>query len=251
MTRREWDDRTREDVLYQRALFYFTGQFPDQFYDEERYRPAVDFFVRPGEIRAFGEAHRAEFGIESPPSATLRFLDLRVDSYREAGSPESAAWDRCAKAMDAAEERLHDGTPFADLAREISEGPEASRGGLAGPFLAGDPLREEYRSWAFREGRKDGDVSPRFRNPAGLVLVYMERFEPARSQPIEEWAPRVREHLLDLKKTVAWNEVLIGLLEGGSVTPADLKQLLLGQLRANNRRLREDLEGTTLARAAR
>ena len=61
----------------------------------------------------------------------------------------------------------------------------------------------------------------------------------------------MREHLLDLKKTVAWNEVLIGLLEGGSVTPADLKQLLLGQLRANNRRLREDLEGTTLARAAR
>lgn len=243
MTRREWDDRTRDDILYQRALFYFTGQFPDRFYAEDRYRPAVDFYVSPGEIRAYGARHGAELGVLRPAEATLRFIDLRVDAFRGAGVTDAEAWRRCERAMDGAEERIRDGESFADVAKAVSMGPEAPRGGLAGPFRRDSPLREEFLAWAFREGRKDGDLSPRFRLPSGLVLVRMERLEPERTSPIEEWAPAVRARLVDLKRTVAWNDVQIDLLEEASVSPPEVRALLLNQLRANNRRLRDDLEG--------
>ena len=102
-------------------------------------------------------------------------------------------------------------------------------------------LRREYREWAFREGRKDGDLSPRFAPPTGLVILRMERFEPERVRPIEEWAPEARARLLDVKRTLAWNDVQAALLEGASVQPSDLKASLLAQLRGNGRRLREEL----------
>lgn len=242
MTRREWDDRTRDDILFQRALYYFTGQFPGRFYDEDRFRPAVDFFVRPGEIRAYGEKHREELGILRPAQATLRVLDLRKDSFRGPGATEEEAWRLCGRAVDAVEERLRAGESFADLARELSAGPEAPTGGLVGPFLREGPLRAEYREWAFREGRAEGDVSQRLRLPSGYVLLYMERLEPERVRPIEEWAPEARERLLNLKKTIAWNEVQIALLEEAAVSPRDLRDGLLSGLRSSTRRVREELE---------
>jgi parvulin-like peptidyl-prolyl isomerase len=241
MTRREWDDDLRDDILFYRARAYFTGQFPDRFYDLDRYRPSVDPFVRPEEIRRFGEGHAEELGVRTAARATVRVIDLRFDSFRGPGASEEEARRACARAMDAVEERLRAGEPFADLAREVSRGPEAAGGGLVGPFEGDGPLRREYREWAFREGRSDGDLSPRLALPTGLVILRMERLEPERVRPIEEWAPEARARLLDVKRTLAWNDVQAALLEEASVQPADLKAALLAQLRGNGRRLREEL----------
>ena len=242
MTRTEWNHRTKDEILFRRAFFFFTGQAPGKFYDEDRFRPAVDLYVGPVEVRRYAENHGDVLGIVRPAEATVRMIDLRNDTFRGPGVSAEEAARLCDRAMDAVEERLRAGEDFGILAKELSEGPEAKEGGLFGPFRADSPVRQEYRDWAFREGRADGNLSPRFRLPAGLLLLRLEHLEPARSRPIEEFAPEVRARLVDLKTTLAWNDVQIALLEQACVEPATIKTDLLGQLRANNRRVREELQ---------
>ena len=239
MTRREWDENRRNDIYYGRARYYFTGEAPARFYAEDRFRPRVDIFVTPDEVRAFGEAHRAE--IETPESAAIRVIDLRRDSFREAGSDDEEAWRRCGLAMDAVEERLRAGEPFADVARQVSQGPEAPRGGLMDPFGREGSIRPEYREWAFADGRKEGEVSPRMRLPTGYVILSLEKREAARSPAIEEWGPRVRASLLELKRRLAWAQVLAGLLEEASISPAGFRDTLLEEARAAVRVLSRQL----------
>lgn len=245
MTRREWDDDLRDDMLFFRARAYFTAMVPDRLYDRiydaDRFRPSVDPHATPEEVRAFGEAHAEDLGIRSPARATLRVLDLRWDAFRGPGVPEEEARRACGKAMDAVEERLRAGESFADVARELSRGPEAAEGGLLAPFGRDADLRQEYREWAFREGRKDGDLSARIPLSTGLVILRMEKLEAERVRPIEEWAPEARARILDVKRTLAWNDVQAALLEEASVQPAEVKSNLLAELRANSRRLREEL----------
>ena len=239
MTRREWDENRRNDIYYGRARYYFTGAAPARFYAEDRFRPSVDTFVTTDEVRAFGEAHRSE--IETPETATIRVIDLRRDSFREAGTDDEEAWRRCGLAMDAVEERLRAGEPFADVARQVSEGPEASRGGLCDPFGREGSILSAYREWAFAGGRTEGEVSRRMRLPTGYILLRLEKHEAARSPSIEEWGPGVRASLLELKRRLAWAQVLVRLLGEASIAPAAFRDMLLEESRAAVRALSRQL----------
>jgi peptidyl-prolyl cis-trans isomerase SurA len=229
ITRREWEQGLRDRRLQARAYWFFTGLFPERFYSEEVYRPAVDAYVSPGEVRAWGEANRER--LETPDQATLRVIDLRVTPHREAGATEEEAWRLCAAAVDGVEARLRAGEEFAAVAREVSAGPEREEGGLVGPIRPDGPVRAEFRDWAFRPGRKDGDVSERIRLPMGYVLLRMERREEARRPGIEEWGPGAREQLEGWKREAAWSRVQVRLLEEATVKPAAVKEAILASLR--------------------
>jgi hypothetical protein len=239
ITAREWRDDLRDGLTEFRALMFFTGQFHPSAYREEVFRPSVDLFVAPEEIRAWGESNRAE--VEKSASATLRILDLRDDAFRGEGAGDGEARERCAAAAEEARRRALAGEPFADLVRALSQGSDAAEGGLLGPILPDGPQRREFREWAFAPERLPGAVSEPMRMPAGFVLLYLESRQDARAVPIEEWGPVARDRIERVKMNLAWNEVTRHLLESASLDPEALKRSILADLAAEGRALRAAL----------
>jgi peptidyl-prolyl cis-trans isomerase SurA len=83
------------------------------------------------------------------------------------------------KATDALE-RLDKGANFADLAREVSEGPSASSGGLLGTFGRGDMV-PEFEKAAF--GATPGVAVGPVRSPFGWHLILVEERVTEASEP--------------------------------------------------------------------
>lgn len=241
MTRREWDETRREKILYFRAQYYLLGQFPDFAYATDRFRPSVEAWVSPAEIRAWGARHRAD--LDRPRTATVRILYLCAEDFAQPGDDADAAWRRCTAALDALEERIRAGEPFAALADLGRRFPGAGEGGLYPPVTAssGD-LKSQYREWAFSDERKEGDVSPRMKVPSGWVVLRLEKREDAASPDIEEWGPIARAEIEGRRRALAWAECQIRLLEDAVVAPAAMRADMLAELRAEARRIRRELD---------
>jgi hypothetical protein len=240
ITRREWDQDRRERICYQFADQYFSGYAPDKWYREESFRPSVDPYVGPGETLRWALDHREKV-MDVPESATIRILDLRKDSFGGPGAGENEKWSLCGEAMDAAVARVRGGESFADVARVVSEGPEAPAGGLLDGVRRSAPLRAEYLDWIFAEETKEGDISPRLRLPTGFVVLLLEKRNAARTLSAEEWGPWVRAQLETSRREVVHHEVLIRLLEEAAVSPPEFRESLLRALQEKARNAREAL----------
>ncbi|MHC4820694.1 MAG: peptidylprolyl isomerase [Planctomycetota bacterium] len=249
MTRREWEDQQRRSYLYDKAVRLFTGLNKWQM-TAAPYFPSVDVYVSPAEIRTYGERH-PEISLV-PASATLRVIDLRWSRFQEGDDvSEEAAWGACGRALDLAEERIRDGESFADVARDISHGPEAKTGGLLGPFdnqgnmVMADGsrrrLRKEYVRWAYSPDRREGDTSERLKMRFGFLVFHLVNRVEEHRAPIEEWGPNVRAALERIKLDIAFTEVRIGLLEEAVVTPAELRSTLLSEMTSHLRGVRKTL----------
>jgi len=93
---------------------------------------------------------------------------------------------------DAARARAAAGADFGELARTVSQAPDAPRGGALGWVRRGD-LPSEFEAAVFR--LKPGEVSPVIAAEEGfLVFTVIER-HPARTLTREEAAPEIRERL--------------------------------------------------------
>ena len=240
MTRREWDEARRERMLYQRSQAYIMGLFPDFAYDVDRYRPSVDAYVSPSEIRRWGKRHRAV--LDSPKTVSLRILFLVAEDFSPAGGTVDDAWRLCGEALDAVEKRLEAGEPFAAVTALGRRFPGAGEGGLYPPVTsASGDLRSQYREWAFAPERKAGDRSGRMKVPAGFVVLFVEGIAEARSPDIEDWGPVAHAEIEGRRRALAWVEVQIALLEESAVSPPDLKASILREQREEARRLRREL----------
>ena len=232
-TRREMRENLREKILEYQARAYFTGQFPGNQYHEDFFRPSVDFFVSPAEIRAWPEKHPTS--VEVPASARLRILDLRTDEFRGEGVTDAEARERCRAAAEAARARALAGEPFAELVRELSHGPDREEGGLLPPMRSGGKERREFREWAFAPGRTPGEVSEPILHPHGALLLFLEEREDGGVRPIAEWGAVAGAALAEAKRQAAWSEVRIRLVEDATVEegpgePRGLRDRILGWL---------------------
>ncbi len=102
--------------------------------------------------------------------------------------------DTVAKARAKAEtarERALAGEDFAELARELSEGPSASKGGDLG-FFSRDQMVPVFADVAF--ALEPGQISEVVRSGFGFHVIKVEETRPAGTLPLDE----VSDHLLSL-----------------------------------------------------
>ena len=107
-------------------------------------RPRVE--VRDDEVRAFYEEHKDEV-----PTAEPR---VEIANILVVAQPDPEVMDRIDATLSAIDDALASGRSFEEVAREYSEGPNASRGGLVGSFSRGDlfsPVIEEAL-WSMEPG---------------------------------------------------------------------------------------------------
>ncbi len=97
------------------------------------------------------------------------------------------------------------GADFAELARQYSEGPSASRGGDLGTF----PARRMVRPFADAAfAMQVGDISEPVRTRFGWHIIKVEDKTPARLIPFEEVREEIERALLDKKIAQAQNVFL-------------------------------------------
>lgn len=118
-----------------------------------------------------------------------------------------------AKAEDARRRAL-EGEDFAELARELSEGPAAPNGGDVGFFSRGQTA-PAFESAAF--ALAPGGISPVVRTPFGLHVIKVEEKRPARRVPLDEVFDHVRNLLIQQKTGDSVAELVQSLAEKGSI----------------------------------
>lgn len=122
-------------------------------------RPEVD--VRDDEVRAFYEENLDQ--VPRKPE-TVEIANILV-----VPQPDAATLASLTARMQAIQAALASGTEFEQVARDFSEGPNASRGGLVGSFKRGDlfsPVLEEL-AWRIPVG----EVSEPVNTELGVHLI--------------------------------------------------------------------------------
>jgi peptidyl-prolyl cis-trans isomerase SurA len=152
--------------------------------DQDVYR--TDAFVRPAEIRDYYAAHREEYR----QSGRVRFA--HIDFLLSRHSPEEAR----ALAEEVIKEEKA-GKPFADLARERSEGPHAESGG-SWTVESFDSLQKELAR-ALRT-LKPGEVSGVVATPRYLTVLKLEEVVTESYRPFEEVEPEIEKKLQEQKR---------------------------------------------------
>ena len=129
-------------------------------------RPLVD--VRDDEVRAFYEANLDQ--VPRKPE-TVEIANILV-----VPQPDAETLAALNERMQRVQAALAEGTDFETVARDFSEGPNASRGGLVGSFKRGDlfsPVLEEV-AWSLPVG----EVSTPVNTELGVhVVMVTERTE--------------------------------------------------------------------------
>jgi parvulin-like peptidyl-prolyl isomerase len=146
---------------------------------ETRIQPSVR--VTDEEIAAFYAQHRDD-RFTTPERVKARHIVVAATR----GADDDVVADARARAA-AARERIIAGEAFDHVAREVSEGPTATRGGDLGWF-ARDEMVPEFADVAF--GLKPGVLSEVVRSSYGFHVILVEEREPARASPWRMWRNR-------------------------------------------------------------
>jgi len=141
--------------------------------------------VSDDDVRGYYQSHLQEFAGEE--QVKLRLILLTVPP----GSPaEEEA--RVKAAGEAILARLAAGEDFADLARQVSQGPGASSGGDLGWVKKGTmPLDLERVAFLLTPGQNSGLV----RAKTGWIILKADERRTGKAPPLEEVKDRVREKL--------------------------------------------------------
>lgn len=90
--------------------------------------------------------------------------------------------------------KFGEGTAFADLAREYSDGPTATAGGLVGEFKLDDlatPIRNALT------GLKAGEHTSIIKTDRGLQIFYIDEIKVIAGQSLEQMKPEIESKLYD------------------------------------------------------
>ena len=138
-----------------------------KFYDDN-----PNYFEKPEEVRA------QHILIKVPPNAT------------EAQKKEAKA------KAEAARQRALKGEDFSALAKELSEGPSAPRGGELG-FFDRNTMVKPFADAAF--ALKVGEISPVVETQFGYHVIKVEEHRPAHKQSLDEVQLPIRNYLTQEK----------------------------------------------------
>jgi len=154
---------------------------------EKQITPTIQ--VSDDEVKTFYEGNLELFDAEEQVHARHIIFSASLEA-----DAQTVAEAR-AKAEDARQRALA-GEDFAELARELSEGPTAPKGGDLGFFTRGQTA-PAFEAAAF--ALEPGGISPVVRSPFGLHVIKVEEKRPARRLPLDEVAEDVRTMLTQQK----------------------------------------------------
>jgi len=163
--------------------------------------------VSDEEVRAFYDENGQLFDVE----AQVRARHIIFNATLEADAKTVA--EARAKA-EAARQRALAGEDFAELARELSEGPTAANGGDLG-FFTKAQTAPAFAAAAF--ALEPGEISPVVRTPFGLHVIKVEEKRPAGRTPLDEIFEQVRNLLVQKKTGQSVGKLVESLAEKATV----------------------------------
>jgi peptidyl-prolyl cis-trans isomerase SurA len=143
--------------------------------------------VKVGEddVKAYYQAHAKEFAGEEE-------VKLRLILFAVPAGASAAEDERARVAGEAALVRVAAGEDFADLARQLSQGPGASAGGDLGWVRRGTmPVELERVAFTLQPGAASGLVRAR----TGYVIFKCEDRKASKVPPFEEVKDRIKEKM--------------------------------------------------------
>ncbi len=148
---------------------------------------------------------------ESPEQVRARHILFQAGAEATDEEREAAR----AKA-EAARERALGDEEFAELARELSEGPSAAEGGDLG-FFTRDRMVEPFASAAF--DLEPGEISPVVGTEFGYHVIKLEERKAAGTDGLEDVRDRIRSSLQGQQVDTAVGELLESLHEKAEIVP--------------------------------
>lgn len=143
--------------------------------------------VTPEEVKRQYESIKDE-KYRKPAKVHLRQILLRLDP----NASESVVETVMSRAAEVRRRIVEDDEPFAEVAKEVSEGPTASDGGDLGDTRPEQLLTKLQDTI---ENLDEGEVSEPVRTELGVHLVLLEKQLPVAYTPLEEVADGIREKL--------------------------------------------------------
>ena len=141
--------------------------------------------VTEDDVKGYYQSHLSEF--TGDEQAKLRLILLQVP----AGAP-SADDARVKATGETLLARLAAGEDFADLAKQVSQGPGASSGGDLGWVTKGTmPIELERVAFALAPGQNSGLVRAR----TGWIILKSDDRRTAKAPPLEDVRDRIREKI--------------------------------------------------------
>lgn len=141
------------------------------------------------EVRAFYDSHADIF--KRPEEVRASHILVKVASDADKKTVAAAR-----KKIEAAQKRIKKGEDFAKVAKEVSEGPSAKRGGDLGYFRRGQMVKP-FEDAAF--GMKVGQVSGVVRTRFGFHLIKVTGKKPASMVPYVKVKDKIRDYLKQKK----------------------------------------------------
>jgi len=155
---------------------------------EKQISPTIQ--VSDEEVKAFYEENSQLFDAEAQVHARHIIFNATLEADAQTVAEARAK-------AEAARQRALAGEDFAELARELSEGPSAPNGGDLGFFTKGQTA-PAFAAAAF--ALEPGGISQVVRTPFGLHVIKVEEKRPAGRLPLDEVYDHV-QNLLVQKKT--------------------------------------------------
>jgi len=175
--------------LEQEKVAFIESVIARQWLQQQRgEKPKQVTAVDPEELLEYYRTHLAEF--ERPGKVLWEQLMIRKRPDRS----EAQSRDLLA----ALGNRVLSGEPFADVARNGSEGPTAAQGGIREWTVQGSLRSRVLEEALFR--LPVGQLSPILEDESGFHIVRVRRREDARRIPFEEAQPEIREKLQEQRE---------------------------------------------------
>jgi peptidyl-prolyl cis-trans isomerase SurA len=188
------DDRTRErfgDRMTLMKTLQGQGITSEQFRKSVQEQTIETFMrsknvsqeivVSPFQVEQYYAAHQADYKVED--QVKLRMIVLNKTDFDDTNAP--------AQARDVLE-KIKGGASFAEMARQFSQGSQASRGGDM-DWVERSALRKELSDVAF--SLKPGATSEVIETPESCYLLQVEEAKPAHVRPITEIREDIEKNL--------------------------------------------------------
>ncbi len=172
---------------------------------EKQISPTIQ--VSDEEVKAFYDENPQLFDVEEQVHARHIIFNATLQADAQAVAEARA------KAEEARQRALA-GEDFAELARELSEGPTAANGGDLG-FFTREQTAPAFAAAAF--ALEPGGISPVVRTPFGLHVIKVEEKRPARRLPLEEVFEQIRNLLVQRKTGQKVGKLVESLAEKATV----------------------------------
>lgn len=175
---------------------------------QEQVRKETEGEITHDEMLAWYRAHAAEYETQ----ARVRWQQLMVRVTP--GRPKGQAWD---KICDMGNQVFVQRIPFADVAKQSSDGTTAADGGLRDWTTQGSLVSKTLDEALFSAALPVGKLSPVIEDSQGYHIVLVLEREPAGRKPFEDvqheikdkiknerFQAGVKKYMAQLKKTPIW-----------------------------------------------